>query len=190
MEIDKNYIAEVVELLKKGGLILYPTDTVWGIGCDATNADAVKKIYDLKKREESKSMIVLMDSLDRVTLNFNDLPMVAYELLEVADKPLTLILDSPKNVAANIVSEENTLAIRVVNHDFCRAVCRKLARPLVSTSANISGEDTPMKFEDISQVIKDGVDMVIDRKYEKGATRKPSSIIRLANNNSVTIIRE
>ncbi|MFI3322790.1 MAG: L-threonylcarbamoyladenylate synthase [Rikenellaceae bacterium] len=188
--IDREYLEQVVELLKKGGIILYPTDTVWGIGCDATNSEAVAKIYALKKRCETKSMITLMDSLDRVTLFFNDLPTVAYDLMELSEKPLTLILDGPKNIASNLISEDNTLAVRVADHEFCKTVCRKLMRPLVSTSANISGEATPKKFDEISEAIKNGVDLVVEKKYEKGATGKPSSIIKLSNNYSVTIIRE
>ncbi|MFI3315479.1 MAG: L-threonylcarbamoyladenylate synthase [Rikenellaceae bacterium] len=188
--MDKDYIANVVDVLKKGGIILYPTDTVWGIGCDATNADAVAKIFALKQRCESKSMITLMDSLDRVSLYFNQLPMVAYEMMELTTKPLTLILDNPKNVASNLIAEDNTMAVRVANHEFCRAVCRKLSRPLVSTSANISTMATPSTFSEISKEIIDGVDLVIDRAYEKGATGKPSSIVKLSNNHSVKVIRE
>lgn len=188
--MDKNYIDQVVELLKKGGIILYPTDTVWGIGCDATNPDAVAKIYALKQRSESKSMIVLMDSLDRVSLFFNDLPSVTYELMELSDKPLTLILDNPKRIALNLVAEDDTLGVRVTTHEFCNAICKKLARPLVSTSANISGDPTPMKFEEINPDIIAGVDMVIDRHYQKGATGKPSSIIKLSKDRSIQIIRQ
>ncbi|MEG1635016.1 MAG: L-threonylcarbamoyladenylate synthase [Rikenellaceae bacterium] len=188
--MDAKYIEQVVDILKKGGIILYPTDTVWGIGCDATNAEAVAKIYALKQRSESKSMIVIMDSLDRVSLFFNDLPAVAYELMELSDKPLTLILDSPKRIASNLVADDDTLAVRVADHEFCKAVCRKLARPLVSTSANISGEPTPTKFEEINSVIKEGVDLVVDKIYQKGATGKPSSIIKLGKDRSVKIIRQ
>lgn len=188
--MDNKYIEQVVDLLKKGGIILYPTDTVWGIGCDATNADAVAKIYALKQRSESKSMIVLMDSLDRVSLFFNDLPSVAYELMELSDKPLTIILDNPKRIAANLVADDDTLGVRVVDQEFCKAVCRKLARPLVSTSANISGDPSPAKFDEINPAIVAGVDMVIDRHYQKGATGKPSSIIKLSKDRSVQIIRQ
>lgn len=188
--MDNKYIEQVVDLLKKGGIILYPTDTVWGIGCDATNADAVAKIYALKQRSESKSMIVLMDSLDRVSLFFNDLPSVAYELMELSDKPLTIILDNPKRIAANLVADDDTLGVRVVDQEFCKAVCRKLARPLVSTSANISGDQSPAKFDEINPEIVAGVDMVIDRHYQKGATGKPSSIIKLSKDRSVQIIRQ
>lgn len=188
--MDNKYIEQVVDLLKKGGIILYPTDTVWGIGCDATNADAVAKIYALKQRSESKSMIVLMDSLDRVSLFFNDLPSVAYELMELSDKPLTIILDNPKRIAANLVADDDTLGVRVVDQEFCKAVCRKLARPLVSTSANISGDQSPAKFDEINPAIVAGVDMVIDRHYQKGATGKPSSIIKLSKDRSVQIIRQ
>ncbi len=188
--IDKAYLDEVVNLLKKGGIILYPTDTVWGIGCDATNAEAVSKIYALKQREESKSMLCLMDSLDRISLFFDKLPQAAWELIELADKPMTVILDNPKRIASNLVAEDGSVGVRLVNQEFCQAVMRKLARPLVSTSANISGEPSPAKFEQISSAIICGVDMVIEKKYERGATGKPSSIIKISADSQIKIIRE
>ncbi len=188
--IDKEYLEEVVNTLKKGGIILYPTDTVWGIGCDATNAEAVAKVYALKQREESKSMLCLMDSLDRVALYFDNLPDAAWELLEITDKPLTLVVDKPKRVASNLLSEDESIGIRVTSHEFCRAMCRKLGRPVVSTSANISGEAAPARLAEISKVIIEGVDLVVDKKYEKGATGKPSSIIKISSDSRIQIIRE
>ncbi|HIS33402.1 MAG TPA: threonylcarbamoyl-AMP synthase, partial [Candidatus Avirikenella pullistercoris] len=135
----KQEVAETVEVLKKGGIILYPTDTVWGIGCDATNPEAVEKIYRLKQSENKKSMLILLDNIDKVSLYADDIPAVAWELFELSDKPLTLILPKAKRIADNLIPEEGTLGVRVVKHDFCEAVIRKLGRPLVSTSANISG---------------------------------------------------
>lgn len=190
MFVEKEYLEEVVELLRKGGIILYPTDTVWGIGCDSTNDEAIAKIYALKEREEEKSMLVIMDSLDRVSLFFDNPPTVAWELLEMSDKPLTLILDKPKGVSTKLISSDGSLAMRIADHDFCKAVIRKLGKPLVSTSANISGEPSPLKFSQISEKIKSGVDMVIDTKYEGTQSRKPSSIIKLTEDLRVTIIRE
>ncbi len=190
INIDKTYLEEVVNILKKGGIILYPTDTVWGIGCDATNADAVAKIYALKQREETKSMLCIMDSLDRVSLYFDNLPSAAWELMEFTDKPMTLILDSPKRIAANLLGDDDSLGIRVADHDFCKALGRKLGRPIVSTSANISDAPAPMRFAEISKAIIEGVDFVVDKKYEKGSTGKPSSIIKISADRQIKIIRE
>lgn len=183
-------INRALEVLRRGGIILYPTDTVWGIGCDARNADAVAKIYELKQSVNKKGMIVLVDSIDNVMRYFRDVPPVAWDLLEVADKPMTLILQGASGVAENLIPEENTLAVRVPDHEFCRILIRKLGRPLVSTSANISGEATPSGFGDIDEVIKKGVDLVVDPRYEGHPTRKASSIIMLGDGGQVKIIRE
>lgn len=186
----KEEVQKALEVLKKGGIILYPTDTVWGIGCDATNASAVDRIYELKKRNDKKSMIVLVDKLDNVSKYVKKVPEVAWDLLEVADKPLTLILPEARGVAENLVPEEKTIGIRVADHDFCKQLIYKLGRPLVSTSANISGEPSPKTFSEISNVIKDGVDMVVGTSFEGKPTRKPSSIIQLGEGGQVQIIRE
>ena len=152
-EIQKAY-----EVLKEGGIILYPTDTVWGIGCDATNAEAVAKIYKLKQREESKSMIVLMNGEKMIYNVFKEIPEVAWEILDIADKPTTLILDNPRNVAANLIAEDKSLGMRVVKEPFCFKLLERLKKPLVSTSANISGKPTPLTFKEISSEIIKGVD--------------------------------
>jgi L-threonylcarbamoyladenylate synthase len=186
----KEQIDKAVETLKRGGLILYPTDTVWGIGCDAANADAVNKVYALKRSQDKKGMLVLVDSLDRAARYVNRAPAVAWELFEMADKPLTLILPGAAGVAENLVPEEGTLGIRIPQHDFCHAMLRRFGRAVVSTSANISGKPTPMDFDDISGEIKSGVDFVVDRRYEKGATGKPSSMIVLGAGGEIKIIRE
>lgn len=184
-EIDRT-VAE----LKKGGIILYPTDTVWGIGCDAANAEAVDKIYALKRSVNKKGMIILTDSMESAGRYFRRVPAVAWDLLECADKPLTLILPEAYGVAENLLPEEGTLAIRVPDHEFCRRVVKRLGRPLVSTSANISGEPTPECFADISDEIKRGVDYVVDVSCEGHPTRRVSSIIMLGEGGEVKIIRE
>ncbi len=182
-------INKAVEVLRKGGIILYPTDTVWGIGCDAANPEAVDRIYGLKRSENKKGMIILLDKIDNVARYFNRTPAVAWDLLELSDKPLTLILPNATGVAENLIPAEKTLAVRVPDHEFCRRLIGRLGRPLVSTSANISGEGTPAGFDDIAPVIKAGVDLVVDRKYEGDPTRRASSIIRLGEGGEVEIIR-
>ncbi|WP_294825249.1 L-threonylcarbamoyladenylate synthase [uncultured Flavobacterium sp.] len=176
------------EAIKNGGIILYPTDTVWGIGCDATNAEAVKKIYALKQREESKSMIVLMNS-DRMMHNvFKEIPEVAWQILDLSEKPTTLILDNPRNVAPNIIAEDKTLGIRLVTEPFCYKLMERMKKPLVSTSANISGRPTPTSFKEIDHHILDGVDYIVNLHREK-ISAKPSAIIKLGNNLQVKVIR-
>lgn len=186
----KEEIEKAVEVLRQGGIILYPTDTVWGIGCDATNSEAVEKIYTLKQSQNKKGMIVLIDNMDNVARYFGPLPDVAWDLFEMSEKPLTLILPGAGGVAPNLLPEEKTLAVRIPNHDFCQALLRKLRRPLVSTSANISGESTPVHYEDIAKEVFAGVDFAVDEKYEGRPTGKPSSIISLGTGGEVSIIRE
>lgn len=186
----KDEINRMVEVLKGGGIILYPTDTVWGIGCDATNEEAVNKIYELKQSHNKKGMIVLLDSVDNVARYFSRTPAVAWDLMELADKPLTLILPNAVGVAPNLIPEERTLAVRIPDHEFCRSLVRQLGRPLVSTSANISGEPAPKGFADIDDKIKGGVDAVADIRFEGNPTRQPSSIIALGEGGEVTIIRQ
>ncbi len=183
-------IKKAVEILKSGGIILYPTDTVWGIGCDATNTDAVDKIYKLKRGENKKSMLVLIDSIDKAACYVTKAPHVAWELMEMADKPLTLILPGAIRVADNLIPEEGTIGIRVPDHAFCHQLLRSFGRPIVSTSANITGEATPLKYDDIAKEIVDGVDMVISKEYDRGATGAASSIIMISETSEVKIIRE
>lgn len=177
------------EVIKNGGIILYPTDTVWGIGCDASNPEAVKKIYALKLREETKSMIVLMNG-DRMVYNvFNDIPEVAWQILDMSEKPTTLILDNPRNVASNIIAPDNTLGMRLIKQPFCFKLMERMKKPLVSTSANISGQPTPVTFKEISPEIIKGVDYVVNLPDEK-MTGKPSTIIKLSKDSQVKIIRK
>ena len=183
-------IYQALEVLRKGGIILYPTDTVWGIGCDATNDEAVERIYRLKRSGEKKSMLVLLDHPDKVSLYIRKVPDIAWQLYEVADKPLTLILPGACAVAENLIPEEGTLGIRIPEHEFCKKLIRKLNRPLVSTSANISGEATPAGLQEGAQEIIDGVDFVVNPRFEGKPTRKASSIIAFGEGGEVKIIRE
>lgn len=181
-------IHNAYEVIKEGGIILYPTDTVWGIGCDATNEEAVAKIYALKQREESKSMICLMNGEKMLYNVFSKIPDVAWEILDYSERPTTLILDQPKNVAKNIIAEDNTLGIRLVKEPFCYKLMERMKRPLVSTSANISGQPTPKSFKEISPEILNGVDYIVNLHHDK-ICDKPSTIIKLTLDSQVKIIR-
>lgn len=182
-------IVKALEVLQQGGIILYPTDTVWGIGCDATNADAVAKIYALKRRQESKSMIILVNG-ERMLYNvFSDIPEVAWNILELSEKPTTLVLDNPRNVAKNLIAPDNTLAMRLVNEPFCYKLMERFKKPIVSTSANISGQPTPLSFSEISPEIVNGVDYAVNfRRNEKA--EKASAIIKLTKDAQVKVIRK
>lgn len=182
-------IHNAFEVIKNGGIILYPTDTVWGIGCDATNEDAIKKIFTLKQREESKSMIILVNGERMMHQVFNEIPEVAWQILDFAEKPTTLILDKPKNVAKNIIAEDNSLAVRMVTEPFCYKLMERMKKPLVSTSANISGMFTPKSFKEISPEILKGVDYVVNLQHEKICSN-PSTIIKLTLDSQVQVIRK
>ncbi|MGL2993981.1 L-threonylcarbamoyladenylate synthase [Flavobacterium sp. TSSA_36] len=182
-------IINAFEVIKNGGIILYPTDTVWGIGCDATNPEAVAKIYQLKRRTESKSMICLMNGEKMMYNVFKEIPEVAWQILDLSEKPTTLILDNPRNVAPNLISEDKSLGIRLIKEPFCFKLLERMKKPLVSTSANISGQPTPLSFKEISQEIIKGVDYVVNLQHEK-INGKPSTIIKLTNDSQVKIIRK
>lgn len=188
--MDINFeVNKAFEVIKEGGIILYPTDTVWGIGCDATNADAIAKIFKLKQRDDSKSMIVLMNG-DRMMYNvFKEIPETAWQILDLSEKPTTLILDHPRNVASTIIAEDNTLGVRLVKEPFCYKLMERMKKPLVSTSANISGMPTPKSFSEISPEILKGVDYVVNLHHDK-ICDKPSTIIKLTLDNQVKIIRK
>ncbi|MEZ4853435.1 L-threonylcarbamoyladenylate synthase [Flavobacterium sp.] len=189
MYILNTEIQKALQILQQGGIILYPTDTVWGIGCDATNEEAVKKIYNLKQREESKSMITLVNGERMLYQIFKDIPQVAWEIWDNFEKPTTLILDKPKNIAKNIIANDNTLGVRMVTEPFCYKLMERLKRPLVSTSANISGEPTPKSFREIAPEIIKGVDYVVNLHHDK-ICDKPSTIIKLTLDSQVKIIRK
>ena len=184
-EVDK-----AVGVLRAGGIILYPTDTVWGLGCDATDADAVAKIYALKRSENKKSMLVLCGTADMVVRYVDKAPAIAFEVMELATTPLTAILPGAARVAETLVPEEGTLGVRIPDHEFCRRMLRAFGRPVVSTSANVSGEATPAGLQEVAREIIDGVDFVVDPRFEGKPTRKASSIIAFGEGGEVKIIRE
>ncbi|MDR1671729.1 MAG: threonylcarbamoyl-AMP synthase [Alistipes sp.] len=183
-------IEKAVAVLKRGGIILYPTDTVWGVGCDATNDQAVARIYELKRSVDKHAMTMLVATVDDVGRYVKRVPEVTWQLLEVASGPLTLILPGGVGVSQGLIPESGTVGIRVPDHEFCHALLRRLGRPLVSTSANLSGEPTPLTFNEIPAVIRNGVDLVVSKKFEGNPTRRPSSIISLGPGGEVRIIRE
>lgn len=183
-------IKKALEVLKSGGIILYPTDTIWGIGCDATNEDAVQKIYNIKKRQDSKSMLVLMENPALLERYVDDVPEVAWDLVEVASKPLTVIYPNAKNLAKNLIAEDGSLGIRFTKETFTTQLLQRFRRPLVSTSANISGEKSPASFSDISEEIKDKVDYIVEYRQDDNSPAQPSSIIKLGSGGRIDIIRK
>ncbi|MFD1163162.1 L-threonylcarbamoyladenylate synthase [Hwangdonia seohaensis] len=182
-------IKNALQVLKNGGLILYPTDTVWGIGCDATNPEAVKKVYKLKQREDSKALICLVAD-DRMLKKYvKKIPEAAYSIIDISEKPITIIYDEAQHLASNLISDDGTIAIRIPDDDFCYQLSRKLNGAIVSTSANVSGQPTPKSFKEIAPAILKGVDYVVNLHHEK-ICDKPSSIIKLSNSGIVKVIRE
>lgn len=185
----KDEVNKSLKVLQDGGIILYPTDTIWGIGCDATNTDAVKKIFALKQREESKSMIVLVDTDNKLQSYITDVPEIAYQLIEFAENPLTLILPGARNLSPALIAEDGSVGIRVSSHPFCQQLIQRLRKPIVSTSANISGQPSPAYFLQVDQEIIDGVDYVVDLDQHSMEIKKPSTIMRLDPNGSFEFIR-
>ncbi|TXG39202.1 threonylcarbamoyl-AMP synthase [Seonamhaeicola maritimus] len=182
-------IQKAMKVLKEGGLILYPTDTVWGIGCDASNIEAIKKVYALKQREDSKALICLVAD-DRMLKKYvKQIPFAAKSILEVVDNPTTIIYDEAQNLADNLIADDGTIAIRIPDDDFCYWLSRKFNGAVVSTSANISGQPTPKSFKEIAPEVLKGVDYVVNLHRDKNCS-KPSSIIKLSNNGVVKIIRK
>ena len=195
LRYDKEDLQEALRVLRAGGIIVYPTDTVWGIGCDATNAEAVKRIYALKKREDSKSMLVLLDSPAKLPYYIGEIPDTAWQLLEATDnsedsKPLTIIYPHARNLAANLVAEDGSIGIRITGEPFSKALCEQLKHPVVSTSANISGHPAAHFFADIEQEILDGVDYICRFRRDDDTPAEPSSIIKLNGDGTFKIIRE
>ena len=185
-----NDIIHCLEVLKKGGLILYPTDTIWGIGCDATNPEAVKRIYALKKREESQSMLILVENANRIGRHVRSIPEAAIQLIEVNDQPMTIIYPDALNLAENIIAPDGTAGIRITNDEFCQTMFSKFNKPIVSTSANISGEDAPQFFKEISSEIKTGVDYIVQWRQNDQTPNNPSSIIKVGLKGQIEIIRK
>lgn len=182
-------IKKACEVMAAGGIILYPTDTIWGIGCDATNEEAVRRVYELKKRADNKAMLVLLDSDAKLDRYVSEVPSVAWDLIEVADKPLTIIYSGAKNLAPNLLGEDGSVGIRITNEDFSRRLCERFRKPLVSTSANVSGEPSPANFSEISDEIKAGVDYIVNYRQDDLSKAQPSNIIKLGAGGLVKVIR-
>lgn len=196
----KSVINDAVKVLREGGVILYPTDSVWGIGCDATNEAAVAKVFEIKKRSGAKSLVLLASDLDMVAMHVKEIPSIAIDLVEVNDAPMTIIYPGAQYLAPNVIAEDGSVGIRIPfveeesagslkGADFCRELCRRLRHPLVSTSANISGEPTPGCFAEISEDIKSAVDFIVPKNFDSGSTGRASQIIKLGLGGEVEIIR-
>lgn len=179
-----------IDVLKKGGVILYPTDTIWGIGCDATNEDAVRRVYDIKQRDDSKALITLTDNPSLIS-RLADMPDVAYDVIEACaeDQPMTIIYDGGRNLAKNLLAEDGSIGIRVTSEKFSAELCRRFKRPIVSTSANISGQPSPKSFSEITEEVKSKMDYIVKYRQTDNTPHKPSKIIKLKANGAVTIIR-
>lgn len=186
----KTEIEKALAVLKNGGIILYPTDTVWGLGCDATNPEAVEKINILKKRTADKSFIILVDTDSKIQSYAEDVPDVAYDLIEYAENPLTIILSGAKNLPKNVINADGSIGIRVVNHDFVSALLQRFRKPITSTSANISGQPSPQFFDEIQEEIKEGVDYVVDWEQELRQPKKASTIMKLSPSGQFSFIRK
>ncbi|MFD1166136.1 L-threonylcarbamoyladenylate synthase [Sphingobacterium daejeonense] len=188
--IDKEDLNSSLETLRSGGLILYPTDTIWGIGCDATNPDAVEKIFALKGRDKGKSMIILLGNDNQLSSYVREVPEVAYELIEATDKPLTIIYSNAKNLAENVVADDGSIGIRIVNHPFCEHLLQRFRKPIVSTSANISGDPSARNFSEISEEIINGVDYVVKFGQQELANGTASTIMKLDPSGKFEFIRK
>jgi L-threonylcarbamoyladenylate synthase len=185
----RDEVANAYKIIQEGGIILYPTDTIWGIGCDATNTEAVQRIYRLKQRDEAKSMIILLDVDNKLPAYISDVPDLAYDLIEFAENPLTLVMPGAKNISPALINSDGSIGVRVVNNTFCQQLIQRMRKPLVSTSANISGKPSPQYFSQIEQEIIDGVDYVVDLDQDSREIKTPSTIMRLAPNGSFEFLR-
>ena len=183
-------IKKACEILRQGGIILYPTNTIWGIGCDATNGEAVQKIKELKQRDVSKSMLVLLDNPAKLPTYVSEVPDIAWDLIELADKPLTIIYSGAKNLAQNLVAADGTIDIRITTETFSAELCKQFRKPIVSTSANISGDPAPDSFKAIGEKIKSAVDYVVQFGQEENRKGEPSGIIKLDKSGTINIIRK
>lgn len=182
-------IRKACEVMEKGGVILYPTDTIWGIGCDATNEKAVKRVFEIKHRADSKAMLVLIDTAAKLNYYVKEICDVAWDLIDMADKPMTIIYDGARNLAPNLLAEDGSVGIRVTNEPFSKQLCQRFRKAIVSTSANISGTPSPANFSDISEDIKQAVDYIVECRREEKAEAKPSSIVKLSAKGEIKIIR-
>ena len=177
------------EVLRKGGVILYPTDTVWGIGCDATCSDAVKRVFEIKRRNDNKALIVMLGSISQLERFVEEVPEVAYDMIELSDKPITIVYDKGCNLAPELLGEDGSVGIRITKENFSSRLCRAYRRPIVSTSANVSGEPTPMVYAEISDEIKNAVDYVVETRRNDNTLNAPSSVIKLGVDGTVKILR-
>jgi L-threonylcarbamoyladenylate synthase len=183
-------ITKAVEVLRSGGIILYPTDTIWGIGCDATNPAAVKRIFEIKQRQDTQSMLVLMENPNLLNSYITEVPEIAWELIEVTDTPLTIIYPGAKNLATNLLAQDGSIGIRITNEAFTQQLIQRFRKPVVSTSANISGQKTPQNFSEISDEIKKLVDYVVVFRQDDLSRSNPSGIIKLGVGGQIEIIRK
>jgi len=186
----RDEVAKAFKIIQDGGIILYPTDTIWGIGCDATNTEAVQKIYRIKQRDEAKSMIILLDNDNKLQTYISEVPEISYDLIEFAENPLTLVMPGAKNISPALINIDGSVGVRVVKHDFCEQLIQRMRKPLVSTSANISGKPSPQYFSQIDQEIIDGVDYVVDIDQHSMEIKTPSTIMRLAPNGGFEFLRK
>ena len=186
----KEDIKNAVEVMRKGGVILYPTDTVWGIGCDATNEEAVAKVYKIKQRDDSKALICLVDSDARLQRYVRNVPNVAWDIFDLATKPTTIILDGAVNLAPNLIAEDGSIAMRITQEEFSKELCYRFQKAIVSTSANISGQPAAQNFQDIAPELLEAVDYVCYSRRQEKKPHTPSSIIKLTENGEVTVIRK
>jgi L-threonylcarbamoyladenylate synthase len=183
-------IKRACDVLHKGGVILYPTDTIWGIGCDATNEEAVRRVYEIKRRADSKAMLALVDSDVKVQSYIREVPDVAWDLIELSEKPLTIIYDGARNLAQNLVAEDGSVGMRVTREEFSKQLCFRFRKPIVSTSANISGNPSPNSFAEISEEIKQAVDYIVTVRQNEPPCAASSSIIKLGVGGQVKVIRD
>lgn len=187
--MQREEINKTLDVLKSGGVILYPTDTIWGIGCDATNESAVAKVNEIKGRAADKSLIVLLDSDNKLQGYVTEIPDVAYELIEYAENPLTIVFSGAKNLAPNVINQDGSVGIRIVKHEFCEQLIQRFRKPIVSTSANISGQPSPQFFDEISDEIKSKVDYIVNIDQENQSRKKPSTIVKLGPSGQFEFIR-
>ena len=180
---------KILETLKSGGIILYPTDTIWGIGCDATDDEAVMKIFELKNRDQNKPLIILVESEKRLQ-DLVEVPAIAWDIMDLSEKPITIVYDAPKDISKNLLAEDGSIGIRLVKDEFCKRLISKLNKPIVSTSANFSGEKSPKSFADISQKLINEIDAVAEDQKSRVSRWEASSIIRVWNDGRIKVIRE
>ncbi len=186
----KDEVKNALDVINQGGIILYPTDTIWGLGCDATNTEAIQKIYALKQRAQEKSMIILLDTENKLESYIQEVPAIAYDLIEFTENPLTLVMPGAKNVSPALIASDGSVGVRVSSHPFCQQLIQRLRKPLVSTSANISGQPSPQNFSQISDEIISGVDYVVNLDQHDLSIKKPSTIMRLEPDGKFEFIRK